>query len=143
MFTFHHKSTILDINRYDCLAFVNPADNDSDFFIDKIYADTTFPLNISLLSVTSDFNGYKENDLSENIKGNVIGKEVYSGAKFYGHPQVAGEVEVIKEVLLDEPAHLIKEEDNYVLKPGQALIFRANPKAINTDVNFTINYLEE
>ncbi|MHA1221413.1 MAG: hypothetical protein ACTSQB_06745, partial [Candidatus Heimdallarchaeota archaeon] len=76
MFTFHHKSTILDIEKYDCLAFVNPAENESDIFIEKIYVDTTYPVQLFLVSAPDSFDGYKENDLSELIKSNVINKRV-------------------------------------------------------------------
>ena len=143
MFTFHHKSTILDINRYDCLAFVNPEDNDNDIFIEKIYVDTTYPVNISLLALPADFEGYKENDLSDEIKSNVIGRQVFSSVKIYGHPQVSEEVEIVKEALIDEPMDIVKEEDYYTLKPGNALIFRAKAKAPNTEVHFSINFIEE
>lgn len=143
MFTFHHKSTILDISRYDCLAFINPEENDSDIYIEKIYADTTYPVNVSLLAMPADFDGYKENNLSDEIKSNVIGKEVCSPVKIYGHPQAGEEAEIVKEVLVDEPMNIVTEEDYYTLKPGNALIFRVKPKAVNTEVHFSINFLEE
>lgn len=145
MFTFHHKSTILDITKYDCLAFVNPEYNDSDVFIEKIYADTTYPVNVSLLAVPADFDGYRENDISEDIKSNVIGKKVFSSVKIYGHPQanVKADIDMVKEVLVDEPKNIVTEEDYYTLKPGHALIFRAKAKAPNTEVHFSISFLEE
>lgn len=143
MFTFHHKSTILDISRYDCLAFTNPEESDRDIVFDKVFIDTTYPLNVQILAMPSDFEGYKENSLSDQVKSNVVGREVYSVVEIYGHPQAGEDAEVVKEVLVDEPANIIESEDYLILKPGNALIFRAKPKAINTEVNITINYLED
>lgn len=142
MFTFHHKSTVLDISNYDCLAFVNPEESESDIYIEKIYVDTTYPVQLFIASTDADFDGYKENDLSDFIKSNVINKRVLSGAKMYGHPYVSGELETVKEVLVDEPMNVVEKEDGYVLRPGNALIFRVKAKAENTEVNFAINYLE-
>ena len=143
MFIFHHKSTILDINRYDCLAFVNPEGSGKNVFIEKIYVDTTYPINISLMSASSSFDGYRENDLSNQIKSNIINKKVTSVVKIYGHPQAKEDLEEVKEVLVDEPWNAIDKEDFCMLRPGNALIFRAKPKAINTEVHFSVNFLEK
>ena len=143
MFIFHHKSTILDINRYDCLAFVNPEGSGKNVFIEKIYVDTTYPINISLMSASSSFDGYRENDLSNQIKSNIINKKVTSVVKIYGHPQAKEDLEEVKEVLVDEPWNVTDKEDFCMLRPGNALIFRAKPKAINTEVHFSINFLEK
>ena len=141
MFIFNHKSTILDVSQYDCLAFVNPENNENDFDISKIHVDTDYPVDFSILNAPANFDGYKENDITDQIKSNVIGKTIQTNAKLYGHPD-AKATEVLKEVLVDEPAILIEEDDGYVLKPGNALIFRANAKAPNTIVHIVVHYME-
>lgn len=143
MFIFNHKSKILDVSSYDCLAIVNPENSSKNIYISKIKVNVSYISNITLLGISGNFDGYKEKDITGDVKSNIIGER--SGktvAKFYGHPYTKNG-EILKELVVETFDNLVDDGDNYILEPGNSLVIRATPVKTNSTVNISINYYEK